>query len=620
MIDAQKASVPPGSHGSRPPGLATTAPSTYALLRDAADWNPDGTALTFFSDPAAPPSRLTHRQFFGRLTQAANLFHRLGVSPGDTISLLLPSMPDTMIALWAAEAAGIANPINFLLQANAIAAMLRATQTRVLVALGPHPVLDIWRKVEAIRDQVPSLKAVLTIGPPADAPGVLSFERELTAEPQDRLVSGRVITRDEIAACFHTGGSTGAPKLALHTHGNQVFSAVTLAEAWKFDSRSRVMNGLPVFHVAGSILLNLAPLAAGSEMILPTAAGMRNPQVVANHWKLVERYRPTVVGGIPTLLVGLLDVPLSGEDIRSVEFCASGGAPLPTVVAHEFERRIGLPVHEIYGMTECAGLISVAPRHLPPRYGAAGYRIPGVEVEARRLRADGTPGERLPDGEVGVLVVRGPNVFPGYLNPKQNEAAFTADGWLNTGDLGSVDAEGLVRITGRAKDVIIRGGHNIDPAGIEEAANSHPAVAVSAAVGMPDAYAGEVPLLFVTLKQGSQVSIEELMVHMRANVPEGPARPREVVILPEMPMTTVGKISKPVLRRDATRRAAAAAAAAVLEGTQVESSIEVEERDDGRALVRVRILSCPEELRPVLAAKLSDALSRFTFAHELGFA
>ncbi|AKJ02354.1 fatty-acyl-CoA synthase [Archangium gephyra] len=347
---------------------------------------------------------------------------------------------------------------------------------------------------------------------------------------------------------------------------------------------------------------------------------MRHPQVVAQHWKLVERYRPTVVGGIPTSLVSLLEVPLCGEDIQSVEFCVTGGAPLPTAVAHDFERRFGLPVHEIYGMTECAGLISVAPRHLPPRYGASGYRVPGVEVEARRLLGDCTPGERLPDGETGVLVVRGPNVFPGYLNPKQNEAAFTADGWLNTGDLGSVAADGLVRVTGRAKDVIIRGGHNIDPAGIEEAANSHPAVAVSAAVGMPDAYAGEVPLLFVTLKQDSTVSLEDLRVHLRANVPEGPARPREVVILPEMPMTAVGKISKPVLRRDATRRAAAAAAAAVLEGTQVESHLEVEEKDDGRPLVRVRLLSCPEELRPALAVKLSDALSRFTFTHALGFA
>lgn len=605
--------------GTRPPGCNPMAESTYHLLRGAAEWNPEGIALTFLADPSAPPSRLTHRQFFGRVTQAANLFHRLGVRSNDCVSLLAPSLPDAIVALWAAEAAGIANPINFLLRTEDIAAMLRETQSKVLVSLGPHPALDIWKKTEALRSQVPSLKAIVTLGHPVEGPGVSSFEREVAQEPGDRLISGRTILPTDIAAYFHTGGTTAAPKIARHSHRNQVFVATSLGHAWELDCGTRMINGLPMFHVAGSILVCLAPLVAGGEIIVPTAAGMRHPQVVAQHWKLVERYRPTVVGGLPTTLVALLDVPLEGEDIGSVKFCATGGATLPVAVATEFQRRFGLAVHEIFGMTECAGLISTWPADRSPVYGAVGYGVPGVEIEARRMNGEGNPAERLPPEEIGILVVRGPNVFAGYLHEQQTARAFTQDGWLITGDLGSVGADGLLRVTGRAKDVIIRSGHNIDPARIEDAANEHPAVAVSAAVGLPDTYAGEVPILYVSLRADTTASVEELQAHMNRAVPEGPARPREVVVLPNMPMTAVGKVFKPVLRADATRRAVTAACANLLSAASAEAQVDVTETQGGRWNVHLFVRSCAPERQPDLREKLGATLSRFAFEHEISF-
>jgi fatty-acyl-CoA synthase len=605
---------------ARPPGLSASAAGTYALLRGAAQWNPGGTALTFLESPDAEPVRLTHRQFVARVHQAANLFHRLGVRPGDVVSLLAPSLPHAVIALWGAEAAGIANPINFLLHADEIAAMLRAASTKVLVALGPHPALDIWPKVQAMRGRVPSLATVLTVGPRAPESGSPALEHVMQPEATDRLVSGRVIRPEDIAAYFHTGGSTGAPKIARHTHANQVFAAAALAEAWDFTPRTRIVNGLPLFHVAGSLLIGLSPLAAGGEVVVPTAAGLRHPQVVPRHWELVDKYRPTIVGGIPTSLVALLDVPTEGRDLGSVEFCATGGAPLPASVARDFEVRFGLPVHEIYGMTEASGLMSVSPRCMPPSYGYAGRCVPGARLQAREFLPDGGPGDPLPAGQPGVLVTRGPQVFAGYLDDAETAKAFTRDGWLITGDLGAVDESGLVRVTGRAKDVIIRGGHNIDPRVIEEAAAGYEPVAMSAAVGLPDAYAGEVPILYVTAKPGAELSVPDLEAYVRGAVPEGPARPREVVQLPTMPMTAVGKIAKPVLRRDATRRAAVSALAGLLEAEKLTARVEVGEGAGGTYVARVLLSGCDPGARSRVHAAVGAALDRFAFAHEVAFA
>jgi fatty-acyl-CoA synthase len=607
------------STSARPPSVNAGATSTYALLRGAAEWNPSGTALTFLESPDANPVRLTHAQLLACIHQGANLFHRLGVRPGEVVSLLAPSLPHALVALWAAEAAGIANPVNFLLRADDIAAMLRAANTKVLVALGPHPVLDIWQKVQAVRDRVPSLQAVLTLGPRSDAPDSPAFEQTMQSEPSDRLVSGRQFQRGDIAAYFHTGGSTGTPKIARHTHANQVFTAASLAQAWDLTPQTRMINGLPLFHVAGSLLIGLAPLAAGAELVIPTAAGLRHPQVVPRHWELVEKYRPTIVGGIPTSLLALLDVPVQGRDISSVKFCATGGAPLPAAVAQEFEKRFGLPVYEIYGMTECSGLISVSPRPAPPRYGCAGYCVAGVQIQARKFLPDGAAGDPLPPGEPGVLVSRGPHIFAGYLDEAQTAKAFTPDGWLITGDLGSVDDAGLVRITGRAKDVIIRGGHNIDPQAIEEAAMRHEKVAASAAVGLPDAYAGEVPILYVTAKSGTELVVAELEAHMRNWVPEGPARPREVVLLPDMPVTAVGKIAKPILRQDATRRAAEGAIAELIASERLGMRVEVEEGAGGTYMARVVLSGCSAETQPRVQTAVSVALACFNFAHQVTF-
>src|SRR6185312_9691936 len=196
------------------------AQSTYDAIKLGAAHNPDAPALQFLpnADPADQPVTITYRDFVGRVTQAANMFHALGVGKDDVVSFLLPLLPDAFVTLFGAEAAGIANPVNPLLEPHQIAEILEAARTTVLVALGPMPGTDIWQKVEQVRGQLKHLKAVVQVGGPGDAAkGIYSFSELIKAQPYDRLVSGRSISGDDIAAYFHTGGTTGTPKLVRHT-------------------------------------------------------------------------------------------------------------------------------------------------------------------------------------------------------------------------------------------------------------------------------------------------------------------------------------------------------------------------------------------------------------------
>jgi fatty-acyl-CoA synthase len=587
--------------------------TVYGLLADAASRAPQATAITFLPSMESEPIRLTYGAFLSRLHRMARLFRGLGVGRGDVVTLLVPSIPDAVIALWASEAVGIAHPVNTLLRAQDIAANMRAAGSRVLVALGPQTGSDLWDKAVAAARETPDLRAVVALGEADPGSRYVHLASRLPSEdgPLDNPPAP-----DDIAALFHTGGTSGAPKLARHTHANQTFVARALAAALDLNAATRIVCGVPLFHVAGSIACCLSPLAVGGEVLIPTAAGLRNPEIIAGHWRMVELFRPTIIGGIPTSLLALLEVPTDGADLSSVRFCFTGGALLPAALGAAFKSRFGIEVHQAYGMTETAGLISVVSVEDVPIAGAAGHAPLGVEIEVRRLLGDGTLGERLPPGESGVLVVRGPNVFAGYLGDAL--APFTEDGWLVTGDLGSVAADGLVRISGRAKDLIIRSGHNIDPAVIEDAAADHPQVVTSAAVGRPDVYAGEIPTLYVVLRENSPEMLADLHEHMRRTVPEPPARPKSIIPLPALPMTAAGKVDKPALRRDAARRVAKE----ILDGSPAFAASAIDITADtgpgGRMVVTITLADGAESSED-LAVAADRLLSGFQFDHRIIF-
>ena len=210
-------------------------------------------------------------------------------------------------------------------------------------------------------------------------------------------------------------------------------------------------------------------------------------------------------------------------------------------------------LHEILGMTESSGLVSIDPLSGPGSAGSVGWALPYTRVEVLRLNEDGSLGEPCGTDEIGVITIQGDHISPGYRDPKHNDGVFDA-GRLNSGDLGYKDAQGRIYVAGRSKDLIIRSGHNIDPAMIENAMTSHPAVALAAAVGMPDAYAGELPVCYVELRPGADVSIEDLHRHAQGTIAERPAWPKHIQVIDAIPLTSVGKIFKPSLRCDAAKR------------------------------------------------------------------
>ena len=227
----------------------------------------------------------------------------------------------------------------------------------------------------------------------------------------------------------------------------------------------------------------------------------------------------------------------------------TGGALCPVPVGERFEKKINGSLYEQYGMTETGAMISSNPVMGKRILGSAGLRVPFSDLMiARQKEIEKEIVVKCDVGEIGSVLVRGPQVFPGYKDPQHNAGALLEGGWLVTGDLGYMNAESRLFLTGREKDLIIRSGHNIDPAAIEEVANAHPAVTMSAAVGMPDEYAGEVPIIFVVKAPGKELDVGELQKYMAEHIAEPPAKPKKIIELPELPTTTVGKIFKPHLR------------------------------------------------------------------------
>ena len=427
---------------------ARPAPSTYDYLKASAQARPDQTAFTFLlsGEVDENPIKVTYGQLLGRINQTANMLNDLGVGPTDVTSFLLPLLPQGHYCLWGGEAAGIANPINFLLQPDQIADLVTTAESKVLIAMGPNPALDIWEKALEVQKRVPGLKLLSVFGPADEANNIFSFDQLLEKYPADKLTSGRQIKPTDIAAYFHTGGTTGRPKLAMHTHDNEVYAAWAVAQMWNYQPGHVGVSGLPLFHVAGAFVVSLAPLCAGMELVIPTPGGLRSPVAVQNHWKLVEKYGVQVVGGVPTSLGALLNVPVGDADIGCALRALTGGSALPVQVEKDFRKTFGLTVYQMYGQTESTVIISMNPIGAEPEIGSVGMRVPYEEWKIAKFTPDG-PGESLGPNEQGVVMVKGPNVFPGYLNPAQNVGTLTDDGWLITGDLGYLDQDNRLFLT-----------------------------------------------------------------------------------------------------------------------------------------------------------------------------
>jgi fatty-acyl-CoA synthase len=597
------------------------AESTYDAIRLGAAHNPDALAIQYLpnADPADQPIAISYRDFVAGVTQAANMFHALGVNSHDVVSFLLPLVPEAFITLFGAEAAGIANPVNPLLEPYQIREILEAAHTKLLVTLGPAPGSDVWQKVEQVRSSLQNLKAIVQVDGPGDpAKKIYSFSNLIKAQRSDKLVSGRQISSDQIAAYFHTGGTTGTPKLVRHTHANQVSQAWAMNLLFKSKPGANVLFGLPLFHVGGSLTQTLTALSGGGCLIVLSAAGWRNPASIRNIWSLVERFKPEALTSVPTVLAGALAIPMGNADVSSLKYIAGGGSAVPVAVGKAFQEKLGLKFLEVYGMTETSSIHTMAYPDRPVRLGSVGLPVPYARVRIVKLDDNGGVECECAVDEVGVVVMAGPGVFHGYLNEVHNKGAFIDGNWVNSGDLGRLDEDGFLWITGRAKDLVIRGGHNIDPTPIEEILFQHPAVGLAAVVGQPDAYAGELPVGYVQLKPGATVAAGELEAWVRERTPERAAVPVQIFQVDPMPLTGVGKVFKPQLRWDAATRVLTRCLSPLIE-KGIDCSVRVGPHGSHGSVATVTVARVPEHERDAVSEKVHSTLAPFVLRHEIVF-
>jgi fatty-acyl-CoA synthase len=548
--------------------------STYELLASAARTWPDAVATQWIPDPAdyARCQAWTYADLAGTVTRIANGLARLGIQREDAVTLCGPNCSGLLAATLAAQAAGIAAPVSPALGADRIAGLIGRTGSPVLIAAGPEADPGLWQRLTAVARQA-GMRAVIALRPDgaAGVPPALHGEPGMTAmyleevadgQPAGSLAGIRPPGATDLAAFVHTGGTTGAPKIAAHTHANQLACARGIAASSGLAPGEAVLAGLPLFHVNALIVTGIAPLLSGTRVVWPGPAGYRDPALYARFWKIVEHYQIAAMSAVPTVYSALAQVPVDA-DISSLRIPIVGASPLPGAVRDGFARHTGRRLLEGYGLTE-ATCASTWNRPGADRPGSVGQALPGQRVKAVRIGADGSWRDCAP-GEAGMLVIGGPAVFAGYVTgpgdggPRVSRGATVRGGWLDTGDLGHVDADGYVYLTGRAKDLIIRGGHNIDPRVIEEALLGHPGVTAAAAVGLPDAHAGEVPVAYVVPADPGAFDEAGLLEWAAKTIGEPAARPKRIYAIPAIPLTAVGKQFKPALAADAARHAVAEA-------------------------------------------------------------
>lgn len=548
--------------------------TTWEMLCQTAEAFGPRPATTFqmFSGPSDPAETLTWAELRDRTAQVANTFRSLGIGEKDPVAYVLPNATETILTFLAGQVAGIVNPINPLLEPEQIGAILRETGAKVVVTLKAFPKTDVAQKMAKAIALAPNVETVLEVdllryltgvkklivplirpkNPVTHNAKVLDFTAEVAKHPTTLAFEDS--TSDRVAAYFHTGGTTGMPKVAQHYYKGIIYNA-WLGGRLLFTEKDVQIVPLPLFHVFATIVNMGASLGSGAHIVFPTPQGYRGDGVFDNFWKLIERYKASFMVTVPTAISALMQRPVDA-DISSLRLAFCGSAPLPVELYKRFEKAASVNICEGYGLTEATCLVSINPPDGEKKIGSIGMPFPHTDVKILHDTADG-PAEAAV-GEVGEICISNPGVTPSgtYTEEDKNKNLYHYGTHLRTGDLGRFDEDGYLWITGRAKDLIIRGGHNIDPAIIEETLAGHPAVAFAGAIGQPDAHSGELPCAFVELVEGANTSVDELMRFAEEKIGEieRAAIPKHLEIMDELPKTAVGKVFKPDLRKSAITR------------------------------------------------------------------
>ncbi len=462
---------------------------------------------------------------YAELARQARLLGRflaaMGLVKGDKVGLLLHNAYQTALLFLGSMVEGyVCAPFNLLAQRSQLAHVIAHSDCKILFTS---------REYEArVAEALPQSGAPEVIVIDADAPQLFLPERLSASEALP-------LSANDPALLMYTSGTTGTPKGALLSHANLVASARSVSEWHGLGPTDRVLSALPLYHINGQCIVAASTLYSGGCVVLPHRFS------VHDWWALVERYRVSWINMVPTIVAYLLNAAgaCAPRSYPAVRFGRSASAPLPPEQHREFERVFGIPVIEAMGMTECASNVFANPQDPQRRK----YGSPGLPcgVEAKVVDA---AGKALPPGEAGEILLRGANVMQGYYkSPELTCAAIDSDGWLRTGDLGYRDADGYYFITGRLKELIIKGGENIAPREIDEALLRHPGVLEAAAVGIPDPNYGQEILACVVPKPGTVPTVEELRAFCLRELGKYKT-PKIIRILDELPKGPSGKVQR----------------------------------------------------------------------------
>lgn len=529
--------------GVRPHLTYPEVPAYHYLFEQVAA-NPQRTALIFQG------RQTTYRELGAQIDAFAAALTRKGLKKGDRLAIMLPNSPQAVIAIFGAMRAGVVptmvNPMytpqeiqHALIESGASGLLFLDLFWPRVMEVQPVAV-RIWTGIQDALGFPLSLLYKLKAKPPVVPAGDAYHLAELLEGPVTGFTPAPINPNEDAAVLIFTGGTTGLAKGVHLTHRNLVANLTQMME-WvprQPGEIDRVLCILPLFHsFAFTVGIGYA-LARGAQAIL-----MPKPDAEQT-LKLVQKYKVTILPGVPTLFTSLLQHPRVGEfDLRSIQVCISGAAPLPLELLQRFETMTGARILEGYGLTETSPVTHCNPfvgQRIP---GSVGLPFPDTEVRIVGLET----GADLAAGQEGEILIRGPQVMKGYWGRPAETAAALKDGWLYTGDIGRVDENGFLFIVDRKKDLVISSGFNVYPREIDEVFYQHPAVLEACAIGVPDEYRGEAIKVFVVKRPGVEVTEQELMNHCRERL-AAYKRPREIQFVDDLPKSIIGKVLRKELR------------------------------------------------------------------------
>lgn len=531
--------------------------SLYQMMENTASRFGDNTALIFFK------KRNSYSELWEKILCMAAAIQRMGIEKGDKVAIMLPNSPELVIAYFAVLISGaIVVMCNPLFTVREIKVQLEDSKSKILFTL------DIfWPKAGEIKKQKVVNEVILsTFGPYLGGlkkiiyslirrfKGKVNFSHGEKAYFFNDLLedfSNSTITSvkretglNDLAAIQYTAGTTGIPRGAMLTHRNLIMNAVQVAKCFPDleVGKENTLSVLPFFHIFGlTVCLNLAVLTGETMILVPKFSGKK----VKGFLKIIEKYKPSLFPAVPTIYAAINNFKDTYKyDLSSIKFCISGGAPLPGEIQRRFQEITGAVLVEGYGLSEASPVTHCNPLDKEKNIiGSIG--LPISDTVAKII--DPETGKDLPTGEIGELVVKGPQVMQGYWNHEKETAKVLRDGWLHTGDLAKVDKNGYFYIVDRIKDLIIVGGFNVYPREVEEILYKHPKISEATVIGVHDDYKGEAVKAFVVLREGVEATAEEIKGYCRKNLTRYKI-PKYIEFKDELPKSLVGKIIKRSLR------------------------------------------------------------------------